>query len=128
MVRKAAITIGRPRVELESLWNDSGDLRALVESLDARVDLRDTPGDRGTEVHVELPAHALGGVRTAVGMARGSEPLARVKDELRRFKQVVETGQVVRSDATPHGEQLRAKLRQRPARPLDRAERQEVGV
>jgi uncharacterized membrane protein len=128
MARKTAITIGRPRAELEALWRDRGDARGVAESLGARVTFADAPGDRGTEIHVELPDRALNGPRTAAGMLRGNDPLASMKDELRRLTQLVETGEIVRSDATPAGERLRAKLHQRPARPLDRAERQAVGV
>lgn len=46
-------------------------------------------------------------------------PLAKVKDDLRRFRQHVETGEIVRSDGTPEGELAERKLKQRPAQPLE---------
>ncbi len=52
----------------------------------------------------------------------GSEPLAKAKDDLRRFKQHVETGVIARSDGTPEGELAERKLKQRPAQPLEDSE------
>ena len=63
-----------------------------------------------------------------VGKLAGSEPLAKVKDDLRRFKQHAETGEVSRSDGTPEGERAERKLKQRPAQPLKDEERAKVGV
>jgi Predicted integral membrane protein len=61
------------------------------------------PGGRGTEIHVELrydpPAGKLG---TLVARLFGEEPGQQVERDLRRFKQVLETGEVVRSDASIH--------------------------
>jgi len=57
-----------------------------------------------------------------------ADPLAKVKDDLRRFKQRVETGVIPRSDGTPEGELAERKLKQRPAQPLDDAERRKAGV
>lgn len=77
------------------------------------------PGDRGTEVRVELiyapPAGRLG---RAVAKLFGEEPAQQVRDDLRRFKQVIETGEVVRSEGSPDGTSVRQQVRQRPARPL----------
>jgi uncharacterized membrane protein len=56
------------------------------------------PGDRGTEVHVELlyspPAGKLGVV---VAKLLGEEPAQQVANDLRRFKQVLETGEIIYS-------------------------------
>ena len=80
------------------------------------------PGDRGTEIHIAIPA---GG---ALAKLLGEDPVTKAKDELRRFKQRVETGEVARSDATPEGEAAEHKLKQRPARPLSEEELRVVGV
>jgi uncharacterized membrane protein len=76
------------------------------------------PGDRGTEVHVELryapPAGALG---VAIAKISGQAPEQQVAADLRRLKQLLETGQVVRSEATVGGR----RIRQRPAEPLEGA-------
>ena len=121
---KAAITVNRPREEVQRLWQ-SAPHQAIDES-GAAVAFRDAPGDRGTEIHVALdPPGGLGGV---VSKITGAGPLAKASDELRHFKQRVETGEVARSEAVPEGESAERKLKERPAQPLTEAELQEVGV
>ncbi|MDT0527877.1 SRPBCC family protein [Micromonospora sp. DSM 115977] len=89
-----------------------------------RVRFVPAPGDRGTEVRVRLryapPAGALG---RAVAKLFGEEPEQQVRDDLRRFKQVVETGEVVRSEGSPDGISVRQQVMQRPAQPLPIARR-----
>jgi hypothetical protein len=58
----------------------------------------------------------------------GRDPVAKVKDDLLRFKQRVETGVIAQSEAVPEGESLERKLKQRPAQPLTEAELEKVGV
>jgi uncharacterized membrane protein len=61
------------------------------------------PGDRGTEIHVELRYDPPGGKAGAlVAKLFGEEPGQQVKGDLRRLKQVLETGEVVHSDASVH--------------------------
>ena len=61
------------------------------------------PGGRGTEVHVELRYDPPGGKLGAlVAKLFGEEPGQQVEGDLRRFKQVIETGEVVHSDASIH--------------------------
>jgi uncharacterized membrane protein len=76
------------------------------------------PGDRGTELIVELqydpPAGALG---AAIAKLLGEEPNEQVKGDLRRFKQVLETGEVVHSDASIYRGPHPARP---PERPFDR--------
>jgi uncharacterized membrane protein len=82
----------------------------------------DAPGDRGTEVHVDLDYRVPGGaVGTAVAKVLGEEPTQQVKDDLRRFKQVAETGVLMRSEGTPEGQHAGRMLKQRPAQPLPEA-------
>lgn len=83
------------------------------------VDLRPAPGGRGTEVRVHLTYSVPGG-RVGRGFARllGEEPHQQVEDDLRRFKQVLETGEVVRSDGSPEGHRASRQLLQRPAQPV----------
>lgn len=61
------------------------------------------PGGRGTLVRVNLrydpPAGVAGSV---VASLLGREPGQEVQEDLRRFKQVIETGEVVLSDASIH--------------------------
>ncbi len=77
------------------------------------------PGSQGTEVHIDLRYDAPGGaVGALVAKLFGEEPAMQIKDDLRRFKQIVETGEVVRSDGAPEGQLSRRQLKQRPAHPL----------
>jgi uncharacterized membrane protein len=79
-----------------------------------QVRFRPAPRGRGTEVEVEIhyrpPAGAIG---RAVARLTGEEPVQQARDDLRRFKQVMETGEAVLSDATVTGN----GFPQRPAQP-----------
>ncbi|MEX0790307.1 MAG: SRPBCC family protein [Actinomycetota bacterium] len=77
------------------------------------------PGGRGTEVIVELDYQLPGGaIGDTIAMMFGEEPQQQIKDDLRRFKQVMETGEVMRSDGSPDGTASKYQLRPRPAQPL----------
>ena len=73
------------------------------------------PGARGTEVHVEmefrLPAGSLG--RTVAWML-GRDPAGQLADDLRRFKQLLETGEIALSEGLGMW---------RPGRPTGKPER-----
>ena len=76
------------------------------------------PGDRGTEVRVRLTYEPpLGAAGNAVARLLGEEPRQQVTDDLRRFKQVLETGEVVRSAGSPEGVRSGRLPKQRPGRP-----------
>ncbi len=61
------------------------------------------PGGRGTLVRVELEYAPPGGaIGATIAKLFRSEPGQQVEDSLRAFKQVMETGEVVRSDASIH--------------------------
>jgi uncharacterized membrane protein len=78
------------------------------------VRFRAAPGGQGTEVEVELQFDAPGGkVGRTIAKLFGKDPGQQVASDLRRFKQVLEAGEVVLSDATVEG----AGLAQRPAQP-----------
>ncbi|HET7600411.1 MAG TPA: SRPBCC family protein [Gemmatimonadales bacterium] len=78
----------------------------------------EAPGGRGTEVHLELryapPGGKLGAV---VAKLFGEEPGQQAADDLRRFKQVMETGEVVRSDASIHRHMHPAQPPEEPVSP-----------
>jgi uncharacterized membrane protein len=66
-----------------------------------QVRFRDAPGDRGTEVIVELKYQPPGGrIGALIAKLFGEEPSQQVKSDLRRLKQVLEVGEVVHSDAS----------------------------
>ena len=117
MSNKTAITVNRPLEEVRSLLGRPD----WIGEHDAELSFREAPGDRGTEIHVELRSVGLTDKLKGGG-------LAQVKNELRRFKQRTETGEIPRSDGTPEGEQVQRKLKQRPAQPLSADERQKAGV
>jgi uncharacterized membrane protein len=79
------------------------------------VRFTDAPGARGTEVHVDLRYDPPGGTLGALfAKIFGEEPGIQIADDLRRFKQVLEIGEPMLSDATvtdgPHPAQpLRAQ-------------------
>jgi hypothetical protein len=129
MTTKASVTVLRARSELEQLWGDPRVGSGYIKSLGAGVSFVDAPGDRGTEIHVQVDQHPPAGkLGEAVQKLLGVEPVAKVKDELRRFKQLVETGVIAQSEASPEGELLERKLRQRPAQPLTESELQKMKV
>jgi hypothetical protein len=78
MTTRTAITVNRPREEVQRRWTGG----------DHPVTFKDAPGDRGTEIHVEVAKRGFAG-----------SALAKVRDELRHFKQQVETGEIARADA-----------------------------
>lgn len=81
------------------------------------------PGGRGTEVHVTLHYEMPGGkLGQTVARLYGEDPHQQLDDDLRRFKQVAETGEVVRSEGAPGGKRARREFPQHPARPLSRDE------
>jgi uncharacterized membrane protein len=68
------------------------------------VRFADAPADRGTEVRVELSYDApAGSAGVLVAKLFGEEPAQQLRDDMRRFKQVMETGEVVRSDGSLEG-------------------------
>lgn len=83
------------------------------------VQFRPAPGGRATEVYVEVgyspPGGALG---TAVAKVFGEEPNQQISDDLRRFKQLVETGEIARSDGSPLGTRTQNQVHQHDAHPL----------
>ncbi|HEX6306872.1 MAG TPA: SRPBCC family protein [Longimicrobiales bacterium] len=57
------------------------------------VEFRDAPGDRGTEVHVQLEWDPPGGrLAKAAALLFGRDPQHGVNNALRRFRQIMETG------------------------------------
>jgi uncharacterized membrane protein len=60
------------------------------------------PGNRGTEVHVRLRYRASK-FGASIAKLLFAEPGQQIRADLRRLKQVLETGSVVHSDSTVHG-------------------------
>src|SRR6185436_7964651 len=69
----------------------------------------------GTEVHLELQYIPLGGVfGSAFSKLLGGNPANQIQEDLRRLKQVMETGEISTTEGQPHGKE--EVLRQKPAR------------
>jgi uncharacterized membrane protein len=134
-----AVTINRPIDEVYRLWRQLRPIESdqeLVEDLtNARLKWRSrdaeleyvvafstAPGGRGTEVFFELRYDVLGGALGAtVAKLFGRNPALHVENDLRQFKQILETGEVVHSDASIH-------RGRHPARPSRADRRQPRGL
>jgi uncharacterized membrane protein len=80
------------------------------------VQFEPRPGGRGTIVRVQLEYLPPGGMLgAAFAKLFNRAPEQQMSDDLRRFKQVIETGEIVRSDGSPEGT---GQVLQRPAQPL----------
>lgn len=84
------------------------------------VRFESAPAGRGTIVKVNIEYNPIGGaVGAAVAKLFGEEPQQQLDDDLRRFKQVMEVGEVVVSEATLKGT---GYMEQRPAQPASAGE------
>lgn len=73
---------------------------------------------KGTEVRVTIGYQLPGGaLAKAAATLLGESPQQQVNDDLRRFKQIVETGQVLRSDGSPDGTVAFRQMHQQTAQP-----------
>jgi len=68
------------------------------------VHFDDAPGGRGAIIRVQF-SYGDAGTKIAAGFAKllGRDPQQMVEKDLRRFKQVMETGEVVRTEGQPAG-------------------------
>jgi hypothetical protein len=115
-----AITLNRPREEVERRWAEFDGIPQLSGHLLSEVKMTPAPYRRGTEIRVRLRYDPRGGaIRSAAAWLTGADPGRKLASALRRFKQVVETGEVVRSDATIH-------RGMHPARPSARRVRRHI--
>lgn len=98
-------------------WRSTPDSR--VRSNGA-VAFRPAPGDQGTEITVKLEfSPPFGRAGAALAALFGEHPQAQVEDDLRRFKQALETGEVLRSDGSPDGPRVIDLAKQQPAVPME---------
>jgi len=114
MTVRATVTIRRTRAEIETAWNEAG---GAPFGHGAETSYTPAPGDRGTEVRVTLGQDAGRGVGEKLAAVVGTDSHRRLEDALRRFKQILETGEVLRSDATPEGTDARRQRTQQAAQP-----------
>ena len=74
-------------------------LAAYGDRIEAQV--RPAPGDKGTELAVRLAQRSSGSGRGPA--LTGSDPQADLRSALRQAKQLIEVGEVLAVDPTPHG-------------------------
>jgi uncharacterized membrane protein len=68
------------------------------------VRFKPAPGDRGTEVKVVIEYNPPGGVLgSALAKLFGDEPEQQIGDELNRFKQLMEAGEIATTEGQPAG-------------------------
>jgi uncharacterized membrane protein len=76
--------------------------------------------EQGTEIRLHLDYSVPGGaVASSAAKLLGEDPEQQVRDDLRRFKQAVETGEVPVSDGSPQGVLAKSQMKQRPAHPVE---------
>lgn len=84
------------------------------------VEFTPTAAGDGTEVRVKIGYHIPGGLLgKAAASLFGESPEQQVNDDLRRFKQILETGQVLRTDGSPEGTAAGRQPHQQPAQPVE---------
>jgi hypothetical protein len=124
MLIRKVVTIRKPRDEVEAAWRAERELRDKVDEAGALVSFAEAPGGRGTELAVEFVHRPRAGdLGTLAARLTGSDLATQLADDLRRLKQQLEVGEVVRSEATPDGHLLSNHLKQRPARPPEEVAR-----
>jgi hypothetical protein len=98
----------------QTILASEAEIRPRLQQFDiashGEVTFRAAPGGRGTEVIV----HA-------------TKNKEKVKADLRRVKQLIEVGEIVRSDGAPEGAEGKRQLFQRPAQPLEEKELAKAG-
>ena len=122
---RTAVTIRRPEDDVRRAFRDFSWSAFDPVALEGSGDVRFTaaPGDRGTEVHLDHEPRARGGaVGAAAAKALGQAPDQKIDDELRRFKALLETGVVVRSETSPEGPSSARQIlhKRQPAQPVGR--------
>jgi uncharacterized membrane protein len=114
---EAKAPIGRTvQWDAEVITDDPGAVIAWRSLPGADVDnagsvhFRDAAGKRGTEVHVELSYVPPGGVVGAwLSKALGESPKSQIQQDLRRFKMMIETGEVPQTQHENRQTDARAK-------------------
>jgi hypothetical protein len=99
--RWRAVTINRSRDEVMPDGRVPGPLAELGDQVE--VEVREALGGKGTELRARLRSPEPTGVASAAARLSGDDPRQRVRAALREAKQLIEVGEVLRVDPTPHG-------------------------
>ncbi|HZU21355.1 MAG TPA: SRPBCC family protein [Terriglobales bacterium] len=82
------------------------------------VEFKPAPGNRGTEVHVRLEYHRPGGrIGELLAMMFFEHPEQQIREDLRRFKALIEAGELPTTEGQPSG---RRSVKIRTMEPFDR--------
>lgn len=97
------VTVKSHPANVESDWNQFVADQGSDESREARMEFRAAPGGRGTEIRAELTWTPKGGkVGETVQRMRHKSPGQKLGRDLKLFKMLCETGEIVKSDASIH--------------------------
>jgi hypothetical protein len=99
--RWRAVTINRRPEEVMPESRVPGPLAELGDLVE--VEVRAAPGGKGSELRARLRSLEPTGVASAAARLSGDDPRQRVRSALREAKQLIEVGEVLRVDPTPHG-------------------------
>lgn len=99
--RWRSVTINRSPDEVAPEGRVPGPLAELGDLVE--VQTRPAPGGKGTELSARLRRPEPGGLASLEARVSGDDPRQQVRSALRRAKQLVEVGEVLRVDPTPHG-------------------------
>jgi uncharacterized membrane protein len=104
---------------INDVENELIGFRSLTGNVDVAgsVQFKDAPGDRGTEVIVELQYNPPAGILGAFAAKMwGKEPSQQVEEDLRHFKQMMEAGEIPTAEGQPSGKTPQHRRRQRQRR------------
>jgi uncharacterized membrane protein len=123
-----SVTINKPRAEVYRFWRNFENLPRFMRHLESvtevenqliawqslenstvenagSVHFEDAPGGRGTVVRIELQYNPPGGTLGAiVAKLFGEEPNQQIGEDLWRFKNLMEAGEIPTTEGQPHGE------------------------
>jgi hypothetical protein len=99
--RWRAVTINRSPEEVMPDQRIPGPLAELGDLVE--VEVRPAPGGKGSELRARLRRSEPSGAASAASRLSGDDPRQRVRAALREAKQLIEVGEVLRVDPTPHG-------------------------
>jgi hypothetical protein len=99
--RWRAVTINRSPDEVLPDNRIPGPLAELGDLVE--VEVRPAPGGKGSELRARLRGSEPRGAAAAASRLSGDDPRQQVRAALREAKQLIEVGEVLRVDPTPHG-------------------------
>ncbi|MDV6980021.1 hypothetical protein [Mycobacterium intracellulare] len=99
--RWRSVTINKGAEEVMPDGRVPGPLAALGDRVEVQV--HKAAGGKGTELAARLRQPEPSGIGSVVARVSGDDPRQQVRAALRQAKQLIEVGEVLRVDPTPHG-------------------------